>query len=164
MKKFVLLLMTTLLACSLIQSPADAIGRSHSTGAGRSTNRTSRARTSQRSQSEQKAQSGPIYDAPKQKQQNNQEQRRQQSTNQSYYSRPKRSSSFGNAIKQGIGFGVGTAIGRSIWHTMFGFGSDHYVNDDGSTGRQRPGYLGWLLVILLAFLVYRHYKKKRRYR
>jgi hypothetical protein len=83
----------------------------------------------------------------------------------SSYEQPRQKSGFlhsvTSGIGHGIGFGIGSEMGHSIWHTFFGFGGNHYRDDNGQTGQASPGYLGWIILIVIGFLIWRWYKRRQ---
>ena len=68
-------------------------------------------------------------------------------------------SGFGRAIVHGAGWSIGSNMGNSLWHTLFGFGDNQYIGANGQTQYQSGGYSGWMfilgiiLIIEIAFII-----------
>lgn len=67
-------------------------------------------------------------------------------------------SDFGRSLTRGVGYGAGWSIGshmgNSLWHTMFGWGDNSYVGQNGQIMQQQPGYSGlFILAILIVIIV-----------
>lgn len=75
-------------------------------------------------------------------------------------------SDFGRSLTRGIGWGAGWAIGNhmgnSLWHTMFGFGSNTYYDQNGQMQTQSGGYAGWVVLILVIVIIILIVKLLRR--
>lgn len=75
-------------------------------------------------------------------------------------------SDFGRSLTRGIGWGAGWAIGNhmgnSLWHTMFGFGSNTYYDQNGQMQTQSGGYAGWIILILVVVIIILIIKLLRR--
>ena len=74
-------------------------------------------------------------------------------------------SGFGRAIVQGAGWSIGSTMGNSLWHTMFGFGGNQYVGANGQTQYQSGGHSGWIIIIIIAviaFILFRFYRNRQK--
>lgn len=77
-------------------------------------------------------------------------------------------SGFGRAIVHGAGWSIGSNMGNSLWHTMFGFGGNQYIGANGQTHYQSGGHSGWifiisiLLIAVIAFILFRFYRNRRK--
>lgn len=68
-------------------------------------------------------------------------------------------SEFGHSIVRGAGWSIGSNMGNSLWHTMFGFGNSNYVDHNGQTQQQSRGFFGWIILIILAVIAFFIIKK-----
>ena len=74
-------------------------------------------------------------------------------------------SGFGRSIVHGAGWSIGSNMGNSLWHTMFGFGGNQYVGVNGQTQYQSGGHSGWIIIIIIAviaFILFRFYRNRRK--
>lgn len=74
-------------------------------------------------------------------------------------------SGFGRAIVQGAGWSIGSNMGNSLWHTMFGFGGNQYIGANGQTQYQSGGHSGWIIIIIIAviaFVLFRFYRNRQK--
>jgi len=74
-------------------------------------------------------------------------------------------SGFGRAIVHGAGWSIGSNMGNSLWHTMFGFGGNQYVGANGQTQYQSGGHSGWIIIIIIAviaFVLFRYYRNRQK--
>ena len=77
-------------------------------------------------------------------------------------------SGFGRAIVHGAGWSIGSNMGNSLWHTMFGFGGNQYIGANGQTHYQSGGHSGWIFIIsivliaVIAFVLFRYYRNRRK--
>lgn len=74
-------------------------------------------------------------------------------------------SGFGRAVVNGAGWSIGSNMGNSLWHTMFGFGGNQYIGANGQTQYQSGGHSGWIILIiiaLIAFIIYRYYRNRQK--
>lgn len=77
-------------------------------------------------------------------------------------------SGFGRAIVHGAGWSIGSNMGNSLWHTMFGFGGNQYIGANGQTHYQSGGHSGWIFIIsivliaVIAFSLFRYYRNRRK--
>lgn len=74
-------------------------------------------------------------------------------------------SGFGRAIVHGAGWSIGSNMGNSLWHTMFGFGGNQYVGANGQTQYQSGGHSGWIIIIIIAviaFILFRYYRNRQK--
>ncbi|CAH0417557.1 hypothetical protein KAR50_00660 [Periweissella fabaria] len=82
------------------------------------------------------------------------------------YNDPHEKSGFGHDFKRGIVQGAGWAVGsnivNSVWHSMFGFGSNRYVDNNGQTQYREGGYFGWFLLIIIGLIIYFIIRRNRR--
>lgn len=75
-------------------------------------------------------------------------------------------SGFGRSIVHGAGWSIGSNMGNSLWHTMFGFGGNQYIGPNGQTQYQQGGHSGWIMLIVIAiiiFVVYRIYRNRKNH-
>lgn len=74
-------------------------------------------------------------------------------------------SGFGRAVVNGAGWSIGSNMGNSLWHTMFGFGGNQYIGANGQTQYQSGGYSGWIVLIIIgviAFILFRFYRNRQK--
>lgn len=73
-------------------------------------------------------------------------------------------SGFGRAIVHGAGWSIGSNMGNSLWHTLFGFGGNQYIGANGQTQYQSGGHSGWIIIIIavIAFIIFRIYRNRRK--
>ena len=77
-------------------------------------------------------------------------------------------SGFGRTIVHGAGWSIGSNMGNSLWHTMFGFGGNQYIGANGQTHYQSGGHSGWIFIIsivliaVIAFSLFRYYRNRRK--
>ena len=77
-------------------------------------------------------------------------------------------SGFGRSIVHGAGWSIGSNMGNSLWHTMFGFGGNQYIGANGQTYYQSGGHSGWIFIIsivliaVIAFILFRFYRNRRK--
>lgn len=74
-------------------------------------------------------------------------------------------SGFGHAIVNGAGWSIGSNMGNSLWHTMFGFGGNQYIGANGQTQYQSGGHSGWIVIIIIAiiaFIIVRFYRNRQK--
>ena len=77
-------------------------------------------------------------------------------------------SGFGRAIVHGAGWSIGSNMGNSLWHTMFGFGGNQYIGANGQTHYQSGGHSGWIFIIsivliaVIAYSLFRYYRNRRK--
>lgn len=74
-------------------------------------------------------------------------------------------SGFGRAVVNGAGWSIGSNMGNSLWHTMFGFGGNQYIGPNGQTQYQSGGHSGWIVVIIIAiiaFILIRFYRNRQK--
>ena len=76
-------------------------------------------------------------------------------------------SGFGRAIVHGAGWSIGSNMGNSLWHTLFGFGGNQYIGANGQTHYQSGGHSGWIiisiiLIAIMAFILYISYLNSKK--
>lgn len=74
-------------------------------------------------------------------------------------------SGFGRAAVNGAGWSIGSNMGNSLWHTMFGFGGNQYIGANGQTQYQSGGHSGWIIIIIIAiiaFILFRFYRNRQK--
>ena len=74
-------------------------------------------------------------------------------------------SGFGRSIVHGAGWSIGSNMGNSLWHTMFGFGGNQYVGVNGQTQYQSGGHSGWIIIIIIAVIaviLFRFYRNRQK--
>lgn len=74
-------------------------------------------------------------------------------------------SGFGRAVVNGAGWSIGSNMGNSLWHTMFGFGGNQYIGPNGQTQYQSGGHSGWIVIIIIAiiaFVLIRVYRNRQK--
>ena len=77
-------------------------------------------------------------------------------------------SGFGRTIVQGAGWSIGSNMGNSLWHTLFGFGGNQYIGANGQTQYQSGGHSGWIFIIsivliaVIAYSLFRYYRNRRK--
>lgn len=58
---------------------------------------------------------------------------------------------FGHSIVRGAGWSIGSHMGNSLWHTLFGVGGNSYYSN-GQEYSQQPGYSGLIIVVILIII------------
>ena len=73
-------------------------------------------------------------------------------------------SGFGRSIVHGAGWTIGSNMGNSLWHSLFGFGGNRYIGSNGQVQYQQGGHSGWVLIItiiIIGVVIYIIVKKRK---
>ena len=140
------------------KSPSTSEGKSfHATPKAKSPSTDSPSTSGGKSYHAPKANKGRIYKSPRVA---------APSTDPNHPSKaPGLFSGFGRAIVHGAGWSIGSNMGNSLWHTMFGFGGNQYIGTNGQTHYQSGGQSGWIIIIIIAviaFIIFRIYRNRRK--
>lgn len=143
-----------------VKSPSNGGGKSYHAPKAKSPSTDSPSTSGGKSYHAPKANKGRVYKSPRVA---------APSTDPNHPSKaPGLFSGFGRAIVQGAGWSIGSNMGNSLWHTMFGFGGNQYIGANGQTHYQSGGHSGWifiisiLLIAVIAFILFRFYRNRRK--
>lgn len=143
-----------------VKSPSTGRGKSYHAPKAKSPSTDSPSTSGGKSYHAPKANKGRVYKSPRVA---------APSTDPNHPSKaPGLFSGFGRTIVQGAGWSIGSNMGNSLWHTLFGFGGNQYIGANGQTQYQSGGHSGWIFIIsivliaVIAFVLFRYYRNRRK--